>query len=50
VDIIHKYTPDEVHNLKTMGELPCHENEKENHENEPVVLDEEEVLLDVDMI
>lgn len=30
VDIIHKYTPDEVINLKTMGEIPFDENEKEN--------------------
>lgn len=38
VDIIHKYTPDEVHNLKTMGEIPLEEAEREKND---LMVDEE---------
>lgn len=41
VDIIHKYTPDEVHNLKTMGEIPLEEAEREK---DNIMVDEEETI------
>lgn len=30
VDIIHKYSPDEVHNLRTMGEIPLEDKDEKN--------------------
>lgn len=31
VDIIHKYTPDEVHNLRSMGEIPSEDSVSTNN-------------------
>jgi translation initiation factor 1A len=49
VDIIHKYTPEEVHNLKTMGEIPNDEQEEEKQEDK-IVLDDTTQLINIDMI
>jgi translation initiation factor 1A len=48
VDIIHKYTADEVVNLKTMGEIPFDEADQEN--DEPIVVEEEDEPVDIEMI
>jgi len=47
VDIIHKYTADEVVNLKTMGEIPFDEADQEKEET--IVIEEEETI-DIEMI
>lgn len=47
VDIIHKYSADEVHNLRTMGEIPLEEKDddkKQNHDDDMTTAFEEEVL------
>jgi translation initiation factor 1A len=48
VDIIHKYTIDEVHNLKTMGEIPFDEKDQEN--DEAILAGEEEEIINVELI
>jgi len=48
VDIIHKYTADEVVNLKTMGEIPFDEADQEN--DEPIVVEEEDEPVNIEMI
>lgn len=45
VDIIHKYTPDEVQTLKTMGEIPLDETEKTGED-----LVEEETMINIETI
>lgn len=45
VDIIHKYTPDEVNNLKTMGEIPMEDNEKQEE-----IIEEDDIPINLDMI
>lgn len=46
VDIIHKYTADEVLNLKSMGEISMDEGEKEEKEGSMTGEDVEEIDLD----
>jgi translation initiation factor 1A len=48
VDIIHKYTADEVHNLKSMGEIPFDEADQEKEET--MVVGEEEPAINIEMI
>lgn len=42
VDVIHKYNPDEVRNLKSMGEIPENMNVKEKNNEEENNSEEEE--------
>ena len=45
-DVIHKYQPDEVRHLKTMGEIPSSMISHENDEDGSAIIDEEEVGFD----
>lgn len=51
VDIIHKYTEDEVHNLKMMGEIPSDNKEnQDNHEEDEVIGEESGIGIDIETI
>lgn len=47
VDIIHKYTADEVQNLKSMGEIPMDDTEQEK---EDIMATGEEEPIDINII
>lgn len=49
VDIIHKYTPDEVHNLRSMGEIPS-EDATTASSASATLLTEEAATINIELI
>lgn len=47
-DILHKYTAEEVHNLKAMGEIPIDETDQEKEDT--LVVGKEDEPIDLEMI